>query len=279
MSQTIPSNISSAMAPAQYNLSALRPASSLDVPENPNYVSFSTDNTTTSSYTAPLQRSSTPTRISLSNNPRSTVVNSEYNQLPTTTSPKVNNAPKVNNDKIVNPSSKDDKGLKFDCVTGYSWLNDKAFWGFVIISLISVIIGWITGIGDLDENWYNNLIKPSYMPPSYVIFAIWVVFNFITAYIGYAGHTQARTLQERNISNLLFIVQLALNLIWIILFFGQENPAGSFWVAIFAFITVLLWMLLLARINKTLAIIALAFLVWIAFTIAFNWEIVTLNKV
>ena len=170
-------------------------------------------------------------------------------------------------------------GMSFDCVNKYAWLNDRIFWSFVILVAIVVIIGWIAGIGDLDESWYQNMSKAAYTPPSYVTFSVWVVFSFITAYLGYAGYRGARSHQERNILTMLFMVQLGLSLAWIILLFGQENPAVSFWISIILFIVVLLWMIMLARVNKVLGIIALVFLAWIGFTVAFNWEMVTLNKV
>lgn len=176
------------------------------------------------------------------------------------------------------PYIKSDKGMSFDCISGYEWLNDKIFWAFVIIVVIAIIIGWIAGIANMDESWYASLNKPSYAPPNYIIFTIWVIFYLITAYLGYSGYRMSSTQNKRNLSTLLFLIQLGLSLAWIILFFGQENPSAAFWVAIFLFITVLLWMILLSFINKILGLIALIFLIWIGFIIAYNWQIVTLNQ-
>lgn len=166
---------------------------------------------------------------------------------------------------------------EFDCVNGFEWLRDSMFWVFAIVVAIIAIISWVAGAGSLDSDWYNNLVKPDYTPPVYVIYVIWFAFYFVLAYLGYGGYALAKSRGIRAAATALFLAQLGLNLAWMIVFFGQQNPAAAFWIAIVLFIISLLWTILLVFINRALGILGILYTVWTAIISIWTWQILVNN--
>ena len=156
-------------------------------------------------------------------------------------------------------------------------LQDKRLWLFVIFTGIIAIIAWVAGAGFLNGDWWNELNKPDWMPPTYVIFTIWFVMYLFIAFLGYYGSRLARTHSERNLLNLLFLTQLGLNLTWIIILFNYQNIQAAFWIAIFLMLFIIFWLLYLSKINSNVSLIGIIYAIWIIFIIVFNWQLVIMN--
>jgi len=93
------------------------------------------------------------------------------------------------------------------------------------------------------DTWYVTLEKPSWNPPNWLFGPVWT-----TLFIGMAIAAwlvwRKRGLAESWLPLTLFGIQLTLNAMWSVLFFGFRNPGVAFaeilllWVAILATIVV-----------------------------------------
>lgn len=96
---------------------------------------------------------------------------------------------------------------------------------FIIIVLVVEGIGWLSGLlaGDIATK-YNHLTQPVLSPPSYVFGIVWPLLYFMMATAFFIVLRQKnKRYQNRFIG--LFVVQLAVNFIWSIIFFG----GNAFW--------------------------------------------------
>jgi len=128
--------------------------------------------------------------------------------------------------------------------------------------------------------WYAELAKPSFNPPSWVFGPAW---TFLYTLMGVAlfrvwnAKPTASTKPRRTLAFSLFAVQLVLNALWSIVFFGphQLGPAliviAALWLAILACI-VTFW-----RLERTAALLLLPYLAWVTFASVLNFEIWRLN--
>ena len=125
--------------------------------------------------------------------------------------------------------------------------------------------------------WYDGLAKPSYTPPSWAFSVVWPILYLAMAVAAWLVWRRAGGLGPARGAFLLFGVQLALNLLWSILFFGLMAPGAALveivalWLAIAA-TTVAFW-----RIEILSGLFFVPYLAWVAYAILLNAAIWRLN--
>lgn len=86
-----------------------------------------------------------------------------------------------------------------------------------IIMAISLGIGYLTAPGE----WYENLNKPAFNPPSWVFGPVWTVLYVMIAIAGWRIWRTA----PKSAAMPLWVAQMILNWLWSPAFFGAEAPA------------------------------------------------------
>jgi tryptophan-rich sensory protein len=126
--------------------------------------------------------------------------------------------------------------------------------------------------------WYAALNKPSFTPPSAVFAPVWTVLYLLMALslflILRAGRDAAR--RKRALS--IFALQLVLNILWSILFFGLRSPLAGLADIAALWLIILLTILLFSRISKIAAWLLVPYLLWVSFATLLNASILTLNR-
>jgi tryptophan-rich sensory protein len=141
--------------------------------------------------------------------------------------------------------------------------------GFLVVSFIVASLGgWVTAssVG----TWYQGLAKPSFNPPDWVFGPVWTVLYALMA-------IAAWRVRASRTAMLFWSVQLALNLLWSVLFFGLRQiglalaEIAVLWVAIAA------TALVFHRTDRLAAALMLPYLLWVCFAAVLNAAIWTLN--
>ena len=145
--------------------------------------------------------------------------------------------------------------------------------GFIAAAFVAGAIGsWATF--ENVRSWYPTLNKPSWNPPNWIFGPVWTsLYVLMGVAIWRAWHTgpAARPLVVA------YFVQLGLNALWSVLFFGLKAPAWAL-----AEIAVL-WLLLawlqigLWRTDRVAAFLWLPYLAWVSFASVLTGAIVVLN--
>ncbi len=132
------------------------------------------------------------------------------------------------------------------------------------------ILGSIFTFNSVDT-WYLTINKPFFNPPSWVFGPVWTVLYLMMGISLYLAWN------TKKIPLTWFWIQLALNALWSILFFGLKNPTIAFieilllWIAIFMTIKSF-W-----RLNRTAAWLLVPYLLWVTFASILNASIAYLN--
>jgi len=127
------------------------------------------------------------------------------------------------------------------------------------------------------RGWYRTLEKPDWNPPDAVFGPVWTT---LYALMGLALVLVRRQSGSRGTegAQAIFAVQLALNLAWSFVFFGNRDPRGALGVI------ALLWAAIAATIaafwpiRRAAALLLLPYLAWVTFATLLNSEIVRLNS-
>ena len=150
----------------------------------------------------------------------------------------------------------------------------------LVISLAAPLaVAFVSGLATADgvREWYPELVKPSFTPPSWVFGPTWTVLYLM---MGVSAWLVWRRQDETDVRRPLawFAVQLGLNALWSILFFGLRSPTAAMvdilllWLAIGATVREF------ARVSRPAAALLLPYWAWVSFAAALNAGIWLLNR-
>lgn len=149
-----------------------------------------------------------------------------------------------------------------------------AFW-IVLAEAVGALSGWLTRKG---VKVYNATVKqPPLSPPSMVFPIVWGIL-FALMGIGAARIYLAPASDARSRSLLLFLVQLAFNFFWSIIFFNlQAFGVACLWLIVL-WVLILLMILSFRKVDRPAAWLQVPYLLWVTFAAHLNFGVWLLNR-
>jgi len=153
--------------------------------------------------------------------------------------------------------------------------------GKLIISIMSCFIAG--GIGALFTtksipDWYRNLKKPRYTPPDWVFGPVWTTLYILMGLSLFFIWQKGLAAQGVLVPFTLFWVQLAINSLWSVIFFGLKSKGGGIAVII------ALWLLIMATIITSFpvstwaGVLLIPYITWVSVATYLNIGVWALNK-
>ncbi len=154
-----------------------------------------------------------------------------------------------------------------------NWL---ALFGFIVLSQMAGLIGSLFTMPAID-GWYAALARPELAPPNWVFAPVWTtlfVFMGIAAFIVWRKGTERR---EVKVGLKIFFLQLVLNTLWSIIFFGLQSPGAAFVEILFLWVAILATIVAFAKVSRPAAWLLAPYLAWVSFAAYLNFMIWRLN--
>jgi tryptophan-rich sensory protein len=123
--------------------------------------------------------------------------------------------------------------------------------------------------------WYRTLDKPGWKPPDFLFGPVWTT---LYALMGVALVLIRRHGADTNRAQWVFAVQLALNLAWSVVFFGNRDPRGGLVVIALLWLAILATIIEFERIRPAAALLLAPYLAWVSFASLLNAEIARRNS-
>lgn len=141
--------------------------------------------------------------------------------------------------------------------------------GFIILCLgVGVVSGVMTAGAMVD--WYPSLNKPTFNPPSWIFAPVWTLLYIMMAVAAWrvwlAGPSSKPALN-------LFFIQLVLNFLWSIYFFGLHSPALALIDIIAMWIIIALTTRAFFKIARPAGWLLVPYLAWVSFAVVLNANI------
>ena len=143
------------------------------------------------------------------------------------------------------------------------------------VAFLGVLSGVLSGSG-ADNSWYAVLAKPSITPPGWLFGAVWPVLYLLIGF-AFAVVLNARRAPGRGIAIVLFLVQLACNLVWSPLFFGAHEVTLAAYLAIVILVLAVLTSVYFARIRTIAGLLMVPYLAWLCFAAVLTYQVHDLN--
>jgi tryptophan-rich sensory protein len=155
------------------------------------------------------------------------------------------------------------------------WL---ALTGFIAASFLAGAIGSSATFPNV-RTWYPLLNKPAWNPPGWIFGPVWTCLYVLMGVAIWRAWRAGTTMNAPTKRSLVtgYFVQLCLNALWSVLFFGFKQPAWAL-VDIIALWGLLVWLLVeIRRADRVAAALWLPYVLWVSFATALNTAIVRLN--
>jgi len=153
-------------------------------------------------------------------------------------------------------------------------LNYPLLAGCIALPLLVAVIGAAFTTPEI-PTWYATLSKPSFNPPNWLFGPVWTVLYILQGIALYL----IISAKSKHISRavVLFMLQLILNLLWSIVFFGLHQPLWALIEIMFLWLFVLATMLEFFKHSPPAGKLLLPYLAWISFAMALTAGVVYLN--
>jgi len=145
--------------------------------------------------------------------------------------------------------------------------------------IISIFLPFIiSGIGSIFTSnsisiWYAELIKPSFNPPNWIFGPVWTILYLMIGISFYLIWIK----KFDKITYIIYGIQLLLNGLWTIIFFGFKSPFYALIEIILLWISILLTIIYFYKINKISAYLLIPYILWVSFASILNFSLFILN--
>lgn len=163
-------------------------------------------------------------------------------------------------------------------------ISVKEIRNFLISILIPLVIGYASSaiaqiLSSVDmSTYYSQLIKPGFAPPSF-IFPIAGIIIYIL--IGISSYIiLKKDYKSTKVKDAMFYywLQLGLNFLWCILFFGLELRFTAMVDLIIMIMVIIIMMIKFNKLDKRAMYLNIIYLLWSSYALFLNYFIWTINR-
>ncbi|MDW7732635.1 MAG: TspO/MBR family protein [Methanolobus sp.] len=125
--------------------------------------------------------------------------------------------------------------------------------------------------------WYATLEKPIFVPPSWTFSVVWTILYILMGLALYLVWIKGWENTDVQTAISVFGLQLFLNFLWSVLFFGMQSPIMGLIEIVFLWVAILATIVLFYRVSKTAGLLLLPYIAWVTFAAYLNYYIFMLN--
>ena len=148
---------------------------------------------------------------------------------------------------------------------------------FIVICELAGIIGSVFTASSI-SGWYATLVKPPFNPPGWIFGPVWTILYAMMGLAAYLVYENGPRRPEIRKALTVFAIQLIINALWSIVFFGARQILGAVVVIVLLWVMILLTIRLFSRISKAAAYLLVPYLLWVSFASVLNISLYTLNR-
>ena len=126
--------------------------------------------------------------------------------------------------------------------------------------------------------WYQTLKKPSFDPPEWLFGPAWTLLYLLMAVAAWLVWKQGIGAPGVKLALAVFLVQLILNALWSVFFFGLRSPLAGLVDIVVLWLAILATIVLFFRVSVPAGVLLLPYIVWVTFAAVLNAAVFHLNR-
>jgi len=150
----------------------------------------------------------------------------------------------------------------------------------LIVSVVACLLAGFIGslfTAPAIPAWYSGLVKPPFNPPSWIFAPVWTTLYILMAIAAFLIWQKGLDKGGVKAALALFALQLVLNAVWSILFFGLRSPLAGLADILALLAVLILTIISFFNISKIAGALLLPYLFWVSFATVLNFSIFILN--
>ena len=147
----------------------------------------------------------------------------------------------------------------------------------LLICLLAGVIGSVFTSSSVDT-WYKTLNKPFFNPPDWIFAPVWTVLYIImgiSLFLVWSSSNISSDTKTKSLGS--FGIQLFLNILWSVFFFGLKNPLLAFVEIILLWFAIIITVVFFKRISVLATVLLIPYLLWVTFASFLNYSIFIMN--
>ncbi len=153
--------------------------------------------------------------------------------------------------------------------------HSKLFLSILVCELVGIISTPFTV--SAIPTWYATLNKPFFSPPNWIFGPVWIILYALMGISAYLVWIKGISNKKVRKAMMIFALQLALNFIWSLLFFGLRNPLLGLIDIVALWITIIVTIRMFYPLAKSSAYLLVPYILWVSFAMLLNFSIAFLN--
>lgn len=143
----------------------------------------------------------------------------------------------------------------------------------ILVIIITILIGSFFSFFT-STDIYDEIVRPVLSPPGIVFPIMWFILYTL---MGISFYMILESNKDIEIPIIIYFIQLLVNSLWTLLFFGIKNfLISSIWIGLLI-VLVIAMIISFYRVNKKAGLLQIPYLLWICFALYLNISIYLLN--
>jgi benzodiazapine receptor len=149
--------------------------------------------------------------------------------------------------------------------------------GSIVLCMLAGFIGSLLTMPKI-PGWYANLEKPSFNPPGWLFGPVWTALYILMGIALFLVWRKGLASRGVRIALLVFLIQLVLNALWSVAFFGAQSPLAGLVVIIALWAAIVATIALFAPLSRVAVLLLVPYILWVSFAAILNATIYVLNR-
>ena len=149
--------------------------------------------------------------------------------------------------------------------------------------IISIVVCQCAGIigsiftASAIPTWYATLNKPVFTPPNWLFAPAWITLYLLMAIAAFLIWRRGLHIKPVRIALILFLIQLIINVIWSVVFFGLQSILSGLIVIVTLWIMILFTIIQFYKVSIAAGSLMIPYILWVTFATCLNAGIYMLN--
>jgi len=128
------------------------------------------------------------------------------------------------------------------------------------------------------QTWYKGLKKPTFTPHNSVFGPVWITLYLLMGIAVFLVWREGLSQEGVTAAFILFWVQLVLNILWSIIFFGLRSLLGGMVVILLLWIAILVSIILFFGVSPIAGGLLIPYIIWVSIAANLNVQVCKLNR-
>ena len=146
----------------------------------------------------------------------------------------------------------------------------------ILIVFFSGAVGSLATFPEI-TTWYAALAKPAWTPPNEWFGPIWTTLYTLIGIALFLVWRQGWDRRDVRFAIGIFAVQLVLNILWSLVFFGLHSILGGFTIIFLLWIAILANMVAFYVLSKPAGLLLVPYIIWVSIASYLNYSVMLLN--